>query len=223
MSLKGDKYETSEEVRFRLEGTVVLYDGDPVYISRVRVPEGENEIARVYYHELPLKRPGFGNEDLEGQAGGIRKYLSSKKFDLAPFKMGYMNYQGNAVFVSRTPVRQNKQGLAQHNTVFNDTRGRATDLLTFSRMIKCQEFVDMIKGKYPSFKEVGELLGKDDVSSVAISRSFAFLIDHDLEALVLIHKGTKCGIALKDDKGLKIPEKYKFLCEEMEDHLIPLL
>lgn len=216
MSLKGDKYENAEEVNFRLKDTVVLYDGKPVYIVRVNMPEDEDrkEIARVFFYDLPLVNRGANKE--------TRKYLSSKKFDLAPFKMGYMNYNGSAVFVSRSPIRQNRQGLSQAVTTFTDCKGRRYEDINFNTMCHSQGFVDMVNGVYPNFKDAGELLGDKETSSIAVSRTFAFVIDHDLEALLLMHKGVRCGIALKDDKALKIPPKFHFLREEMEDHRIPL-
>ena len=215
MSLKGDKYETQEEVKFRLEGSVVLYDEKPVYITRVQHPEDENEIARVYFRELPY---GGGLGDNKES----RKYLSSKKFDLAPFRMGYMNHKGAAIFVSRAPVRQNKQGLSIGVTSFADVRGQKSGLINFPLMIASQGFVDMFYGKYPDFKQVGDLIGNTEEASVAVSRSFAFYIDHDLESLYLLNKGVKCGIVMKGDRGLKIPPKYHFLRQEMEEHRIPL-
>lgn len=219
MSLKGDKYETAEEVKFRLENTVVLYDKRPVYITRVSMPngdegEGKKEIARVFFVELPT-----GNK----MAGETRKYLSSRNFDLTPFKMGYMNWNGKAIFVSRSPVRQNKQGLSAATAVFTDVKGQKSADINFAYAIRAQAFVDMIDGKYPSFREAGDRLGDKETHSVAISRSFAFLIDHDLEALLLLHKGVRCGIAMKNDKALNIPPKFHFLREEMEDHHIPIM
>lgn len=223
MSLKGDKYETAEEIRFRLEHTVVTYDGEPVYISKVQVPEdiGEkDEIARVFFMELPLKGGGRNPE--------VRKYLSSKKFDLTPLKLGYMNYKAaagennRAVFITRAPVRQNKQGLCQATTTFTDPRGRADQHINYNMMINSPGFVDMIKGKYPDFKEAGDMLGNKEFDSVAISRSFSFVVENDLDCLIMVHKGSKCGIALRGDKALKIPPKFHFLREEMEACRIPI-
>jgi hypothetical protein len=216
MSLKGDKYETAEEVKFRLENTVVMYDEDPVLITRVTNLEEaaeKGEIARVFFTQLPY----LGNAPKE-----TRKYLSSKRFDLSPFKMGYMNYEGQAVFVSRTPVRQNKQGLCSANTLFTDIKGRKSEVLGFSRMLRTEGFVDMVKGKFPDFKVAGDMLDDKDASSVAVSRSFAFFIDHDLDALFLLNKGIRCGIAMRNDKAVKIPPKFHFLREEMEECNIPL-
>lgn len=218
MSLKGDKYENAEEVKFRLENSVVLYDGRPVFIHKVSVPDIENdkgEIARVFFYELPLVDRGKAQEQ--------RRYLSSKKFDLAPFRMGYMNNKGHASFVARQPIRQNKQGLTSGVCAITDILGHPSMYLNFGEMIRSQGFVDMIDGKYPDFKECGDMLNKKDVSSVAVSRSFAFSIDHDLEALFLLHKGIKCGMSLRGDRGIKLPAKFHFLREEMEEHRIPIL
>lgn len=215
MSLKGDKYENAEEVRFRLENTVVMYDRQPVYISRVEVPDAEDkgEIARVYFYDLPLKGAGLKE---------TRKFLSSKKFDLAPFPMGYVNHNGQASFVTRNPVRQNKQGLVAATTIITNIKGQKSEEIGFNDLLRSQGFVDMVNGNYPSFKEAGESLGNKDHSSVAVSRMFAFVIDHELEALYLLHKGIRCGLALKNDRALKVPPKFHFLKEEMEECRIPL-
>lgn len=218
MTLKGDKYETAEEVKFRLENTVVLYDKEPVYITKVNLPEpedGKGEIARVFFQPLPYP-------DVGGRFGETRKYLSSKNFDLTPFKMGYVNIEGSAYFLSRNPVRQNRQGLANNNISIKDFRGRGTDKLKFGSLIRSTGFIDMFHGKYPTFKQISDLLDYNVRDSVAIGRSFALGIDQDLEAMVLYHKGVKCGLALTEDKAVRVPEKFHFLREEMEEQRIPI-
>lgn len=230
MSLKGEAYETAEEVKFRLEGTIVLYDGAPVLISRVNVPDAEDrkEIARVFFYELPYRDKAlvdkYGDRIPNPAPVGkeTRKYLSSKKFDLAPFKMGYFNHGGEATFAARTPVRQNRQGLSSNTCTLTNIRGKRSETINFNMMVGSQGFVDMVAGKFPTFAEAGEMLGNKENSSVAVSRSFAFLIDHDLEALLLMHKGIKCGIAVRGQKALNLPPKFHFLREEAEECRIPL-
>lgn len=214
MSLKGDKYETTEEVKFRLEQTIVLYDEKPVYITRVQLPEAEDgkEVARVFFRELP-----YG-----GRGPEVRKFLSSKKFDLAPFKMGYFNNKGEAIFASRNPIRQNRQGLSAATLSLVDIRGQKSRDVIFGTLVASQGFTDMINGVFPDFKQIGDLIGDKETSSAAISRSFAFYLDHDLESVYLINKGVRCGIAMKGDKALKVPPKFHFLRQEMEQHRIPL-
>ncbi len=216
MSLKGDKYETAEEIKFRLENSVVLYNNKPVYICRIGNVEREEakELARVYFWELPLS--------LKVEAKETRKFLSSRHFDLSPFPMGYMNHGGGAFFVSRTPIRQQRQGLAVGNTVFLDVKGRRPEGMGFNEMCRSPGFLSMVEGKYPSFAEAGDMMNDLKVSSVAISRSFAFLIDNDLEALMLIHRGIKCGLSMKGDKLIKVAPKFHFLREEMEECRIPV-
>lgn len=227
MSLRGEAYETAEEIKFRLEGTVVLYDGAPVLINRVSIPGAEDrkEIARVFFYNLPFMGKLLVNKygDIaENPQHETRKYLSSKKFDLAPFKMGYFNHGGEATFVSRIPNRQNKQGMNAGTCSLTNINGKRSDTVNFNTLIASQGFVDMVAGKFPTFTEALKMLGDEDQSSVAISRSFAFLIDHDIEALFLTHKGVKCGVVTKDQKVLKLPPKFRFLREEAEECRIPL-
>ena len=219
MSLRGDKYETQEEINFRLYNTVVMYDGNPVYITRVSLPENEDEkeIARVFFLELPYGGLAVARNQ------ETRKYLSSRKFDLAPFRMGYFNHGGQAIFASRAPVRQNQQGLTSKNVTFTDIRGRKSDIMNFNEMLRSKGFVDMVNGVYPTFKEVGDMVGTKEQTSVAVSRLFAVGLDQDLEALVLLHKGIRCGIALKGDRGLRVSPKFQFLKEELEQCRIPLI
>lgn len=215
MSLKGDKYESVEEVKFRLEKSVVLYDGEPVYIKDVGIPNDEEmrnkDVARVYFVPLPYTE----------NARSTRKFLSSRKFDLEPFKMGYCNVGSEAVFVRRVPIRQQKQGLCPGNIQITNLKGNPSENYNFDKLIRSQGFVDMAHKKYPRFAEVGDLL-EGKVSSVALSGSFAVNIDQDLGALELYHRGVRCGLAFIGDKAIKIPDKFKFLKEEAEECLIPL-
>lgn len=221
MSLKGDKYETTEEVKFRLEGTVVKYEDRLVYITNVNVPDreedGKKEVARVFFKELPLAP----------NAPNVRKFLSSRNFDLTPFPMGYINHQGEAVFVSRAPVRQNKQGLSRGNTQFTfpDAKNRVDNKrrnIDFEDLITSQAFVDMYNNKYPSFQEAGKMLDGKNCKSVAIGRKFVLSIDDELELLLLYHEGVKCAVAFKGDKALRLPPRFKFLKEEVAKLGVPV-
>lgn len=216
MSLKGDKYETVDEVTTRLKDSIVMYDGKPVYITRISHadPDDEDKISRVFFRELP-----YGNNV---QAKEQRKFLSSKKFELATPRLGYFNHEGQAVFVSRIPVRQYQQGLTKKTASVCDVVGNIHQQIGFTTMVGSQGFVDMIAGKYPSFQDVGDMIDDKENSSVALSASFAFRLDHDLDALILMNKGTRCGLALKGDKALKIPQKFHFLRQELEECRIPL-
>jgi hypothetical protein len=216
MSLRGDKYETIEEIKSRLEGTVVLYENEPVFINRVAVPGGKedkDEIARVFFHKLPFT--------LNNRPPEFRRYLSSKKFDLTPFRMGYANLEKRTVFVSRSPVRQYKQGLTGDVTKLSEVSGERSEL-GFNTLVQDKGFVDMVQGVYPDFKTAGQVLEAGEKRSLAISRSFAFLSDPDLDILILMNKGVKCGIVLRGDKNIRLSKKFNFLKEELEEYRIPI-
>jgi hypothetical protein len=218
MSLRGDKYETVDEVKARLEHTVVLYDSQPVYISSVMMPEGEDEIARVYFYPLPLT---YDKDSGRPRGVAVRKYLSSKKFDLTPFKMGFMNHKGSAINVTRIPVRQYKQGLSSTTASFTDLDGGRNKSINFASAISSQSFVDMINNDYPAFDEVIDKLGPK-THSIALSRRFALLVDPDIEAMFLYHGTNKCGLCLLGEKALRVPDKFRFLREAMEEVRIPI-
>lgn len=211
MSLRGDKYETAEEVRFRLENTVVLYDGRPVWITRVRDPEpADGEIARVYFNELPLR----ANRQEE-----TRKFLSSRKFDLSPFKMGYMNLDGDVVFLSRTPVRQNRQGLSAGSCTISDVTGQRNREHGFGQIIDRQEFVDMVMSNYPSFKEASDMI-RDGATGVALSNQYALRRDGDLGIIYLYNRFTKVAAGFPGEI-LRLPKKNAFLKEQLAELKIP--
>ena len=217
MSLKGDKYETAEEAQFRLNDTIVLYDKKPVYITQVIVPENgaedNKEVARVYFKELPLN-PNQKN---------VRKYLSSRNFDLSIPNLGYFNHQGSAFFASRSPLRQNQQGLSSKTLKVRIADKSGADIPSFETIIHSQSFVDMITGVYPSFTEACDLFDThEDVHSMALSPSFAVFLDIDLDALLLAHRGITCGILFKDERILKMSPKFNFLKEEMFEAGLPV-
>jgi hypothetical protein len=215
MSLKGTEYENAEEANFRLHGTIVLYDGEPVYISQVAhepdLPKGD--IFRVYTQSLPVSN----RRDPE------RKYISSGKFDLAPFKMGFINLDGNVFYLSRTTARQNRQGL-------NDRTFEAAPLRnvpgvvapSLGDLIRTKEFYDTIKGRYPSMEDAMARLREEGVSGVAISREYALVTHSSLkELLFLFHRKTVVGFMQTGDREFKLGQAFKFLKEELNERKIP--
>lgn len=225
-------YESVGDAQMRLNSTVVLYDNEPVYITQVS-PVGPDDpkpdVFRVYAQPLPYgggikpkrvwKDPfERGPDFMEGEDGKVdklRKYISSRKFDLAPFPMGFMNKDGNVHYTSRAPRRQQKQGLSEGT--FTD-RVIASNIprLSFGEAISSQEFVDCVMGKYPSVQEATEMLKSDAVRSVAFCRTFALSKDDDLEDLIyLYHKTEKVGFIL--GQQLKLTQLANCLKEALRE------
>jgi len=196
------QYESIEEAEMRLTNTVVLYDGKPVYIDRVANHNGD-DVFRVYARPLPLDKRA---DPLDEQ---FRKFISSKKFDLSGFKMGFMNIKGHSVYMSRLPRKQYKQGLAQATLGVEylgkqgpyDMKAAGLDL-RLTNLIYLKEFAAMLEGKYPSFNEAKKMLD-NGANTVAFHREFALGKDDELDGLVyLYHKRDKVGFILNDTVNL---------------------
>jgi hypothetical protein len=209
-------YENVNDAQMRLVGTVVLYDGEPVYITDIRQKgEGDpkGDIFRVYAEPLPYKG--------RGQSEQMRKFISSKKFDMAPFPMGFMNRGGEATYLHRSAKKQQKQGLSNATlSVINlsaiQTLVKGGGAVRFEHLITYQEFLDCIKGKYPSIKEATELVSSGKAESVAFSRAFALCRDPSLEGLIyLFHKQDKVGFIM--DGKLKLNKAARCLKESLQE------
>lgn len=215
------KYESLEDARLRLKNTVVLYDGEPVFIRNIEPSRSEKDgIFRIHADALPLNGPGqIHNEDEDWDEGvavdvgdwidaakkaDLRKFISSKNFDIAPFKMGYVNLKKGAVFCSRVPRRQQKQGLSLESY--------SAVGLDWGAFVQSKEAVDMIKGRYPTLDQAKALLNKSPL--VAFSREFAIAKDEILEDMfILYYKGSKVGVFL--DGKVTLGKKYTCLKETL--------
>lgn len=202
------KYESVDDARMRLRQTVVLYEGKPVLIRDiVRSDKPGDGIFRVLFDELPSTKraPAIPEEEPR------RKYISSKYFDIAPFKMGYVNAPTGAFYCSRMPNRMQKQGLCGENFQGRDNHG---NVITFATFLSTKEVPAMIRGDYPSFANAVRALAK--APSVAFSRDFCVMKDEILEELFhLYHKGKKVGVSLNG----RITLGKNFLClkESLEE------
>lgn len=199
------QYETLEEAEMRLNGTVVLYDGEPVYVNRIATAapgDPKQDIFRVYARPLPLDKKE------EGKGEEFRKFISSKKFDLSTFKMGFMNRNGKIYYCSRAPKRQYKQGISTNTLVCdpvdkNDFEYHQKGSPRLTHLIYEQCFADMVRGIYPSFEEAMKLLLEEETNAVAFCREYALSKDKDLDGLIyLYHKTNKVGFILNEQVNL---------------------
>lgn len=201
------KYENIEDARMRLRGTVVLYEGEPFYVRDVQRPQTkEDGILRVIGNLLPLS----GKEMFE-ERGEMKKFISSKNFDIGAFRMGYVNSPAGAFYCTRLPSRQQKQGLSGDTFQAVTNKGAKVPFTTFTTT---KEVVNMVKNDYPSFAVAQKALGK--VPAVAFSRDFCLEKDEILEELQhLFHKGTKVGAILGGN--LVLGKKFACLKESLEE------
>jgi hypothetical protein len=215
------KYENPDDAKMRLRQTVVLYKGQPALIQDVIRGEGKDDILRVLFQELPTKGVGYipgrlGDDPFKPpKEDAKRKYISSKHFDVAPFKMGYVNREDGtgAFFCSRLPNRIQKQGLCQENFKGTDNYGKPIPFTTF---LTCKETPAMVAGRYPSFKEALEGLAK--VPAVAFSTEFCLVKDPVIDNLVfLFRKGSKVGMYARNSGEVTLGKKFVCLKESLQE------
>lgn len=201
-------YESLEEAQRRLLNTVVLYDNEPVYVIAVRNIDANDraqgavnkDIVRVEFQRLPIKADTL----IE------RKYISSRKFDFSPFKMGLIELNTGLHYLSRTTGRQQQQGLSDGNLSVTSIGDVYWDK-HIQHMVSEEALYNTIKGVYRPFNEVVE--DKKETGS-AFSRSFSLLHDRDIGLSFFYHKNKRCGYI--KDKRIVLGPNFKYLLEELE-------
>lgn len=210
------KYENLNDAKMRLQDTVVRYKGEPVYITQVGQGNAD-EIHRVWFKPIPFVNKPFNNieEMQKQQEEDRRKYISSKHFDIEPFRLGYVNRPGGngAFFCSRTPNRIQKQGLCADNFRGVDNFGMRIDFGTFTTT---KEVLEMVNDRYPTVAQALKALAK--CPSVAFSRNFAFSKDAVIPDLIYIyHKGDKVGMYNTASGRASLGEKFQCLKEALNE------
>lgn len=149
----GAAFYDEEQKRMKLDRTICLYKGNPVFI---RTDTNEDYKVVVY----PLGNP----------TQPIYVDYRDDDFDYLAFPLGYTNWRGAAYYVSRLPERQNAQGLAAHCVCV-----RPRNMPGLIEWHSSTEASNTIKGIYPTLDvaldTVSYLPGKP--KSVAFSRYFA--------------------------------------------------
>ncbi len=200
-------YENLDEVTFRLNGSVVRYDGDPVYVQGC---ENHNDgIIRLNISTIPL----------DGTEKVTRKMINSPKFDkFRPIPLGNLNYvHGGALAVQRLeriPARTHTQGLTSRATSIqpvansNNLLGTRID---FNAAIRNEGFVEMCKNIYPTLDE----FLKTDITECAIHADYTVVKSGNTGMSYIYHKFDKVGILSTRREVLLFP-KFGYLKEAMD-------
>lgn len=158
-------YATLEEARNRLLSTVVVRDGQPVYVTDIAGRDGAVELV---VRSWPFN----------GRATSATVRADDPSFNrfVTP-PLGFANYFVNghrhSLWCTRTPVRRMQQGLIDGN--FTATAiGPQAMRFNLEQLRPTDAFVEMIRGEYPSFDVALAALVPD--SSIAVTRSYALLM-----------------------------------------------
>lgn len=217
-------YKKPSEFHDRYSQSVIYYDNEPVWIHGVSpqtdrgLEEVPDDVLKKGVYLVFNRLPWPSNADEIKQ----HKYLASDpSFTAIPIHTGYANvsfkndeFSGKrtryASYISRAPVRRNKQGLGVENVVIPSGQS-LLDLLYDS------EFVSMLKNQYKSFYEVRELVvdPRNLLGITAFSQKFALEYD-TLDQFVLHFRGEKVGYSLDGDK-FTLGKNQLWLRETLEE------
>lgn len=205
------EYENAEEAQLRLDRSVVIYDGELVYVDHIRKDDDGKWKIQVY--DLPLT----------GEKG-TRKLVSSAKFNFEPFELGYINPANlekstrYSTYYTRAPVRKYKQGLNSENTTIIKPQfpfgQNKYGFLEFRELTAEKGFVDCFKGNYPSLQETLVTCKKYPERMLAFDRNFAVYYCDATDLYYLYYKAEIVG---RVDNGIPIlGNKFKYLQQVLD-------
>jgi hypothetical protein len=177
-----------EQIRLRLQGTVIMYDSRPVIVSQIAA----DKIGLAF---LPTMRDVFFVP------------FDDPKLNIREFRLGYVNVNRSAMYVQRFPGRQQRQGLCGANVKLGQRGG-----IPWNDLIRRAEFTDMMRNVYPTFAQVVDRLEKNpELNTMAFNRRFALAKDQELGFFELHYRGRR--IAWGDPSNFNLPSDHQYLAE----------
>lgn len=200
-------YEFDETVK-KFSGTTVLYDGKLAQICDVT---GDGDTIQLEYVLLPYR----------GQPSK-KAYILDSNWDFTSLasRIGYVNVEWggvmNAVYCSRLPKRQTRQGLDTETVqVVNPLK----DVSEFNwNAVKDSPHLNItINNLYPSLKSCVQTLIQDPVKnrSLSVSRRMAVVWDR-INPPNLLYRRDRIGYT-EDGETVKLAAHKHFLYEELTD------
>jgi hypothetical protein len=239
-------FETQQEAHARLNGTVVMYDGEPVHIIAITDHAGDG-VLRAYVRKIGYTQAEFNQLPMPNQIhnfpvghSGIGQYLDqfivdnpscriarkrmdSPKFNkFRPYDLGMYWDPPYIYYVERQPNRKMEQGLIQSMLV--TTRLSAEEQKNQS----AENFVDMygpemrrcIMGEHPSPTRCLEAMTDPKYANTAAAfhRNFA-LVKGPIDTLFLGYKDRVIGqLPHGDFSKVRLGSDFSY-CKEAVDEL----
>jgi len=178
-------YEMIEDIRARLENTIIRYDNEPVLVTG---------------HD------GF-NIFIKYLSGAKKEMVSikDKKLNFKSIPLGYVNYKGRAYYLQRIPNRRWKHGVSTGG-IYSATPNAPIEYLLEKPLVAT------VKNIYCSYDKALKEIEKKTVSAVAFDRSLS-IRKEELGNTKLEYKGTDAGY-FEADKVL-LGKNFKHLKEQL--------
>jgi hypothetical protein len=144
--------------------------------------------------------------------------LNQADLNLNPIPLGYVNYKGNAYYLSRKPVRKWKQGLSLDSVHIREEKNKG--FISKSDIMHSRSLVDCVNNKYPSLSQAFHAVYSGAVTSSAFGRTFSLRYDHKGKglSLVLLYKEQKIGYVAND--GIELNTNFEFLKEALQEAIL---
>lgn len=232
-------YGTIQDFRQRLEGSVVRYKGEFVYVSSFskdpcpklkkkydllhekhrNTPPQERKTSEVAELQQLLQEVRDSGTEimtniqfLSPGKGGQTLKVDAKDLDVRLFPLGFINRGSNAVYTSRIAAQQWKQGITNNNIyrVYLTPHVNGPYPKTSSK-----EAIECYEGKYPTIQECLTLLFPlEGINSQAFSRYFALTVD-TVGHITLYHHRQIVGSSSDEGETFKLMGRFKYLKEEL--------
>lgn len=166
----GLEYNDQHDAMMRLDGTICMYEGFPFYVQVL--PE-KHCVSLFSLGDMAKVKTVKYTEDL---------------FSYKPFPLGYMNMDNTSYFLSRSPDRRQKQGLASGLVRFKDRKPHGN-------WFPSMALQNCIRGEYPKRIEAENsvIVGVNDKCAfhrhLAVRRLNAFTLELLFRDRVIGFKG----------------------------------
>lgn len=150
-----EPYWSREDVRMRLNRTICMHKGVPVYVTVDEHGPSEGNMVETW--------------PLGSSKGPTYVDYTDDNFEYKAPPLGYAFWKGRAHYISRLPERRQRQGLTVDSLVIEPPLpdGRRGDLFRSKAVVEC------ITGKHRSVSDALIMVERGDAESVPIHRQVA--------------------------------------------------
>lgn len=181
------RYDTPEDLKMRLDHSLVLYKGQPYFINTSKL-------------EIYLLDISQGNK-----LGPISP--DDPDLDLSSPELGYCLTGPYAHYIARYPFRRQKQGLDVGNLL--DIREESlAPVRRVELNVEWSAVVQAIKGEYKTLPEIWTMFARGDFISIPFHRKFALVRTRDTNVFQVSYAGTRIGLLTRSDNTLVISKAY---------------
>lgn len=202
------RFDTTEDAVQRLGDSVVF-----IFHNNNRIPVRLQQHRGMDFEPRPLDQKDKGLPNLVNANSPIIEFISPS--------LGYINKNGGGevsiLYATRAPIRRFQQGLSRNNVHFCTPAGRyepgwpCTDL----------QFAKMLRGDYPTQRDVAKAIPNDAVNAMAFHRKLAVVKHRRAEDTYELHyMNEPCGFVEIVDGNLEV---YRLPSFQRFSHLLSLL